>query len=110
MAGPLQRGRGGGTAGRINIGRNDADPHLGEQRGRREPNPRGRAGDQRHPVTKAVVDRCGLRGGGESRPHGGQAIGSDMPAGLGAAGAAAGAGACITGSSIGDSAIKPRAP
>jgi hypothetical protein len=36
----------------------------------------------------------------------GQAIGSDMPTGLGAA---AGAGICITGSSTGESAISPRA-
>ncbi len=35
-----------------------------------------------------------------------QAIGSDIPTGLGSA---AGAGACITGSSIGASAISPRA-
>ncbi len=41
------------------------------------------------------------------RARRGQAIGSDMPAGFGAA---AGAGACITGSSIGESAIRPRAP
>ncbi len=35
-----------------------------------------------------------------------QAIGKDMPTGLGAA---AGDGICMTGSSIGDSAIRPRA-